>query len=71
MSAPFMLNPVDAVDLVHRAIHKARRFEDTPEDVRDAIDTMLSATVFRLRDRFITFPGDCRPAYDLLTEYTR
>lgn len=71
MSASFLLTPVDAVELIHRALRKLEDVEggQRNEDVRNSVDTILSATVYQLRNRVVVFDGRCRPAYDNLTEF--
>ncbi len=63
----FVLTPVDAVDLVHRALRRLDKHPDT--DVSDAIDSILSQTVFQLRSRVIVFTAEQRQAYDTLRAF--
>lgn len=69
---PFVLSPVDAVDLVHRASMALLARGDPADDlddVRDAIDSILSRTVFQLREMAVLFPPEQRVHYDRLRAF--
>ena len=69
---PFVLNPVDAVDLVHRASMALLARGDAADgldDVRDAIDSILSRTVFQLREMAVVFRPEQRVHYDRLRAF--
>ena len=63
----FVLTPVDAVDLVHRALRKLEKHPDA--DVSDAVDSLLSQTVYQLRNRVVVFTAEQRQAYDTLRTF--
>lgn len=63
----FVLNPVDAVDLVYRSI---RKLEVKPDDhVQDCVDSILSQTVFQLRSQAVVFQPEQWQAYNTLRRY--
>lgn len=69
MSRPtaFVLSPVDAVDLVHRALMKLQSKPD--DEVAACVDTILSQTVYQLRNRVVRFEPEQRDAYTQLLQY--
>lgn len=69
MSDGFILSPVDAVDLVHRALRKLEREGQSDEEVAMSVDSILSQTVFQLRNKYVVFTSEQRSAYDTLNEY--
>lgn len=71
-SAAFVLNTVDAVDLVHRALRKLEKLTDegqSDDDVRLSIDSLLSQTVYQLRNKHIVFAPEQRVSYDTLVKF--
>lgn len=69
MSTPtaFVLSPVDAVDLVHRALMKLQAYPD--DEIKACADSMLSQTVYQLRNRAVRFDPEQRDAYTKLLNY--
>lgn len=66
---PFILTPVDAVDLVYRALRKLERTGQADSDVSLSIDSILSQTVFQLRNRAVVFTPVQNEAYDTLVKF--
>jgi len=67
----FVLSPVDAVDLVHRALRKMENTGDRPDYVSQCVDSILSSTVFQLRNRAVVFAPEQRDAYDTLLKFVK
>lgn len=68
----FILNTVDAVDLVHRALRKLERMQDegqSDETVSVSIDSILSQAVYQLRNRHIVFAPEQKLDYDTLVKF--
>lgn len=68
----FVLNTMDAVDLVYRALRKLEKLEDagqTDDAVRLSVDSMLSQTVYQLRNKHIVFAPVQRIDYDNLVKF--
>ena len=68
-AAPFVLTPVDAVDLVYRVLRKLERTGQSDEDVSLSVDSILSQTVFQLRTRAVVFTPAQVEAYDTLVKF--
>lgn len=74
MSEPtaFVLNTVDAVDLVHRALRKLEVMTDrgqADEAVSLSIDSILSQAVYQLRNKHIVFAPEQKMDYDTLVKF--
>lgn len=69
MTQAFVLSPVDAVDLVHRALRKLEKTGQSDREVSLSIDSILSQTVFQLRNRAIVFAPEQQEAYDTLVKF--
>lgn len=67
----FVLSPVDAVDLVHRAIRKMEYIGEHPEHVCNCVDSIISSTVYQLRNRAVVFAPEQRDAYDTLLKFVK
>lgn len=67
--AAFVLSPVDAVDLVYRALRKMEKTGQPDSDVSMSVDSILSQTVFQLRNRAVVFTPVQNDAYDTLVKF--
>lgn len=73
MMSGFLLTPLDSATLVYKALRRVEemqlRKEDVPQEVRDAVDTMVSFTVLHLRKRVVMADDRLRPAFDTLSRF--
>lgn len=74
MSEPtaFVLNTVDAVDMLHRAFRKLERMADegqADEDVSLSVNSIMSQVVFQFRNKHVIFAATQKMDYDTLVKF--
>lgn len=72
MSEPtaFVLNMMDAVDLVYRALRKLERESGQPDDaVSLSVDSIMSQTIYQFRNKAVVFAPEQRIHYDTLVKF--